>query len=69
MRVTGDDLSALKRFILDKTEDNKDPKLVARGKLGGIKGGATRMGALTPDARRKLATDAANKRWGKIKKS
>ena len=53
----------------DAVEDHKDPKAVARGKAGGIKGGTSRMGAMTPEARRKFATDAANKRWGKVKKS
>lgn len=55
--------------VQDKVEDNKDPKAVERGKLGGVKGGTNRMSTMTPEARRKLATDAANKRWGKVKKS
>jgi hypothetical protein len=33
------------------------------GKKGGPKGGKARMSALTPEERKELARNAANKRW------
>ncbi|HUZ31574.1 MAG TPA: histone H1 [Xanthobacteraceae bacterium] len=44
---------------------NKDPAAVALGRRGGLKGGRVRADSLTPDERRKIAQDAANKRWSK----
>ena len=41
--------------VVDAVEDGKDPAAVARGRKGGVKGGAARSGALTQDERRQLA--------------
>ncbi len=51
-----------------KTPDpdaGKDAAAVARGKLGGEKGGAARAKSLTPQQRKDIAKKAAAKRWGK----
>jgi hypothetical protein len=53
--------------IEDREEDGKDPTAVARGVLGGKKGGATRAQNLTADQRRKAATHAARSRWNRAK--
>ena len=41
----------------------KNPAAVALGRLGGRKGGTARAKSLTPEQRRKIARDAAIKRW------
>jgi hypothetical protein len=43
----------------------KDPERVARGKLGGAKGGAIRAAKLSPARRSEIARKAAQVRWGK----
>jgi hypothetical protein len=43
----------------------KNPAAVALGKLGGRKGGPARAEKLTPEQRRKIASDAARVRWDK----
>ncbi len=35
------------------------------GRLGGLKGGKARAAKLTPERRREIARNAAQKRWGK----
>lgn len=54
--------------IQDSIEDGKNPKRVAAGSLGGLKGGKTRANKLTPQQRKDIARIAANKRWKKPKK-
>jgi hypothetical protein len=44
---------------------NKNPAAVALGKLGGKVGGKARADKLTPEQRRKIASDAARARWDK----
>lgn len=53
--------------ILDGNNEppNKDPERVARGKLGGSKGGILRAAKLTPDERSEIARRAAQARWGR----
>lgn len=52
--------------IEDKPEDQgKNPAAVALGKLGGVKGGAARAAALTPQQRKAIAKKAAAARWKK----
>jgi hypothetical protein len=46
-------------------DPNKDPAAVALGRKGGLKGGRARADSLTPAERKKIAQDAAKKRWGK----
>jgi hypothetical protein len=41
----------------------KDPERVARGKLGGAKGGRLRAERLTPERRSEIARKAALARW------
>ena len=43
--------------------EGKDPRAVARGRLGGQKGGKARANKLTAEDRRKIAKKAAEKRW------
>jgi hypothetical protein len=43
----------------------KNPNAVALGRLGGLKGGAARAAALTPNKRSQIAAKAAAKRWEK----
>lgn len=50
---------------LDDPNAGKNPRAVARGKLGGKKGGPARAVALTPSQRKSIATAAAKKRWDK----
>lgn len=54
--------------ILDRWPDSepraKDPERVARGKLGGAKGGKLRADKLTPERRSEIARKAAAARWG-----
>lgn len=49
--------------ILDGTPPAKDPERVARGKLGGAKGGKIRAEKLTPERRTEIAKKAAAARW------
>ncbi|OGO55199.1 MAG: hypothetical protein A2V85_07935 [Chloroflexi bacterium RBG_16_72_14] len=51
--------------ILDGTPPEKDPERVARGKLGGAKGGKLRAERLGPERRSEIARKAAEARWGK----
>lgn len=41
----------------------KDPERVARGKLGGSKGGKLRAARLNPERRAEIARKAAEARW------
>ena len=54
--------------ILDRWPDpvvpEKDPERVARGKLGGSKGGKLRAEKLSPERRAEIAKKAAQARWG-----
>lgn len=49
--------------ILDGTPPAKDPERVARGRLGGAKGGKLRAERLTPERRSEIARQAAQSRW------
>jgi hypothetical protein len=46
-------------------DPNKDPAAVALGRKGGLKGGRARSESLTPEERKRIAHDAAKKRWRK----
>jgi len=46
-------------------KSKKNPAAVALGKLGGRVGGKARAAKLTPEQRRKIASDAARARWAK----
>jgi hypothetical protein len=43
----------------------KDPAAIARGHLGGIKGGHARAAKMTPEQRSESARRAAKARWAK----
>ena len=47
--------------------DNRDPKAVAKGVLGGKVGGKARADKLTPAQRSEIAKNAAIARWSKDK--
>ena len=46
-------------------DPNKDQAAVSLGRKGGLKGGRARANSLTPEQRKKIAQDAAKKRWAK----
>ena len=46
-------------------EDGKNPAAVALGRLGGAKGGKARAQRLSPEKRKRIATQAAAARWKK----
>ena len=48
-----------------QVSDDRDSKKVTSGRTGGLKGGRTRMDALTPEQRKVLAQQAATARWKK----
>lgn len=48
----------------ERSEAEKDPEAVKRGRKGGQKGGKARKEALTPEERSEIAKKAAQKRWG-----
>jgi hypothetical protein len=45
------------------SSDGKDPAAVALGRRGGLKGGPARAASLTSEQRKKVAQDAAKRRW------
>ena len=51
--------------ILDGTPPAKDPERVARGRLGGAKGGKIRAEKLSPERRSEIARKAAAARWNR----
>ena len=63
------DINQLAKFLVDVTSGDKpDPaptKKAIAGRAGGLKGGKTRMDALSPEDRAKLAKKAADARWKK----
>jgi hypothetical protein len=48
-----------------KQDPDKDPAAVALGRKGGLKGGRARAESLSESERKRIARDAANKRWQK----
>lgn len=48
-----------------KDDPDKDPAAVALGRKDGLKGGRARSESLTPEERKRIAQDAARKRWDK----
>jgi hypothetical protein len=51
--------------IRDEVENGRDPAAIARGHLGGKKGGKARAGKLTPYRCKEIASKAAKARWSK----
>jgi hypothetical protein len=50
---------------LDDPNAGKNAKAIARGKLGGAKGGPARARQVTPEQRADIARTAAQARWKK----
>lgn len=48
---------------LEDPNAGKKPHAIARGRLGGKKGGAARAASLTVERRKEIATRAAKTRW------
>jgi len=46
-------------------DPNKNQAAVELGRKGGAKGGRARADSLTPEERKRIAQNAAKKRWGK----
>ena len=46
----------------------KNAAAVELGRRGGLKGGAARAAALSPEDRKRIAQEAARKRWGDKKR-
>ncbi len=69
------DTNQLAKFIADLAtgdvapesvaDNGKNPAAVALGRLGGMKGGKARADKLSPEKRKEIATQAAQKRWNK----
>ena len=68
------DLNQLAKLVVDLStgdavdldpDAGKSPKAVARGRLGGAKGGPARAATLSPARRRAIAKTAASARWKK----
>lgn len=53
------------RATPSKSDEDKDQAAVALGRKGGLKGGRARADSLTAEQRKKIAQDAAKKRWAK----
>ena len=52
----------------DESPDaGKDPKAIARGRQGGLKGGHTRAAKLTPEELSRIGKAGADARWGRNK--
>jgi len=49
--------------VPDAVDDGKDAGASEMGRKGGLKGGAARAAALTPERRVEIASNAASKRW------
>ena len=49
----------------DRSDEDKKPEAVDRGRKGGRRGGKARTEALTPKQRKEAAMIAANARWKK----
>ncbi|MGH6835152.1 MAG: RNA-binding protein [Methylocella sp.] len=49
----------------DPKDEGKNPAAVELGRKGGIKGGRARADSLTPAERKRIAQEAAKKRWNK----
>ena len=67
------DLNQLAKLVVDiasgEVEDTVSPRMKSlesvRGRAGGLQGGKARAGALSSEERKKIATEAAGRRWKK----
>lgn len=63
-KATVDAIDAILDRWPESVTPEKDPERVARGKLGGAKGGKLRAEKLSPERRAEIARAAAQARWG-----
>jgi hypothetical protein len=63
-KATVDMIDAILDRWPEPSTPEKDPERVARGKLGGAKGGKIRAANLSPERRGEIARTAAAARWG-----
>jgi hypothetical protein len=64
-KATVDMIDAILDSWPEPVVQEKDPSRVARGKLGGAKGGKLRAAKLSPERRAEIARKAAKARWAK----
>ncbi len=64
-KATVDMIDAILDRWPEPVPQEKDPERVARGKLGGAKGGKLRAEKLSPERRAEIARKAAAARWQK----
>jgi hypothetical protein len=64
-KATVDVIDAILDAWPEPVSQDKDPSRVARGKLGGAKGGKLRAEKLSPERRAEIARMAAAARWAK----
>ena len=62
-KATVDAIDAILDRWPESVPTEKDPERVARGKLGGAKGGKLRAEKLSPERRSEIARNAARARW------
>jgi hypothetical protein len=62
-KATVDAIDAILDAWPEPVRQEKDPERVARGKLGGSKGGKLRAEKLSPEKRTEIARRAAEARW------
>jgi len=62
-KATVDMIDAILDRWPEPVPQEKDPERVARGKLGGAKGGKLRAEKLSPERRSEIARKAAVSRW------
>lgn len=64
------DINLLAADIVEQaTAEGKNPAAVALGRLGGLKGGASRAGKLSKKRRQEIARMAAEARWSRRRQS
>lgn len=67
------DLNLLAKNLVDELthdpDEGKDPKAVRAGRLGGLKGGASRAAKLSKKRRSEIARKAADARWARQSRS
>jgi hypothetical protein len=64
-KATVDTIDAILDHWPEPVVPEKDPERVARGKLGGSKGGKLRAEKLSPERRAEIARKAAEARWSR----